>query len=69
MKYINWLGSIDFRISLAALLDSVGIITLQGNEDGVGDVKTPATFEDGTSDEFYKNYNTIIDALIEASRP
>ena len=69
LKYINWLGSIDFRISLAAFLDSVGIITLQGNEDGVGDVKTPATFEDGASDEFYKNYNTIIDALIEASRP
>ena len=68
LKYVNWLGSIDFRISLAAFLDYLGLIKLQGNEGGSGDIKTPATFEDGTSTEFFDNYNTIIDALIEAGK-
>jgi CubicO group peptidase (beta-lactamase class C family) len=63
LKYINWLGSIDFRIALAAFLDSLGIISIEG------DVSTPVTFESGTSKEFYENYSTIIDALIDLSQP
>ncbi len=63
LKYINWLGSVDFRISLAGFLDSVGIIKLEG------DIATPVTFESGTSKEFYSNYATIVDALIDISAP
>lgn len=63
LKYINWLGSVNFRIALAAFLDSAGIIDIEA------DVSTPATFESGTSNKFYDNYSTIIDALIDVSQP
>jgi len=32
-------------------------------------IKTPVTLQEGTSKEFFDNYGTIIDALIEASVP
>ncbi|MDG1165632.1 MAG: serine hydrolase [Porticoccaceae bacterium] len=63
LKYINWFGSVNFRIALAQILDSVGLVKIQGN------VKSPVTLEDGISDEFYRDYSSIIDALIEASNP
>jgi len=43
-------------------LDSIGVITLQG------DIATPATYADGTSKEFFENYSTIIDALVDISQ-
>ena len=63
LKYINWIGSIDFRIAMAVFLDSMGFIKLEG------DVATPVTFEDGTSKEFYSSYSAIVDALIDISQP
>ena len=62
LRYINWIGSVDFRLKLAAFMDSIGVITLQG------DIATPATYADGTSKEFYENYSTIIDALVDISQ-
>ena len=63
LKYINWFGTVDFRIAVAGLLDSMGIIKIEG------DIATPVTFDDGTSQEFFTNYSTIIDALIDISQP
>ena len=51
----------NFRSKLAAILDSFGLMTIQGN------VQTPLTFEDGTSKEFNTNYNEIMDALVDIS--
>lgn len=62
LNYINWMGSIDFRRKAAVVLDRIGLITLQGN------VNTPATYDDGTSKEFFENYSTIIDALVDISK-
>ena len=61
LAYINWIGSVNFRSKLAAILDSLGLMTIQGN------VQTPLTFEDGTSKEFNTNYNEIMDALVDIS--
>ena len=63
LKYINWFGTVNFRIALAGILDSMGIIKIEG------DIATPVTFEDGTSKAFFTNYNTIVDALIDISQP
>ena len=63
LKYINWFGTVNFRIALAGFLDSMGIIKIEG------DIATPVTFEDGTSKEFFTNYSTIVDALIDISQP
>jgi CubicO group peptidase (beta-lactamase class C family) len=63
LRYINWIGSVDFRIGLAEFLDSVGLIKIEG------DIKTPVTLADGTSKEFFTNYQAIIDALVDVSQP
>jgi CubicO group peptidase (beta-lactamase class C family) len=63
LKYINWFGTVNFRIALAGILDSMGIIKIEG------DIATPVTFDDGTSKEFFTNYSTIVDALIGISQP
>ena len=62
LKYINWVGSVDFRIKAAAWLDSMGLIELNSA------VKTPVTYDDGTSKEFFDNYSDIIDALVDVSK-
>lgn len=63
LKYINWFGSIEFRVALAQFLDWTGLVSMQGN------IKTPVTFDEGTSEEFFRDYSEIVDALIEASKP
>jgi CubicO group peptidase (beta-lactamase class C family) len=63
LKYINWFGSIEFRVALAQFLDWIGLVSMQGN------IKTPVTFDEGTSEEFFRDYSEIVDALIEASKP
>jgi CubicO group peptidase (beta-lactamase class C family) len=63
LKYINWLGSINFRIALAGFLDALGLIDIKG------DLSTPATFESGTSKQFYDNYTAIVDAFIDIGQP
>ena len=63
LKYINWIGTVNFRIGLAEFLDSIGLIKIEG------DIKTPVTLADGTSKEFFANYQAIIDALVDVSQP
>ena len=62
LKYINWVGSVDFRLKAAAWLDSMGIIEMNNS------IKTPITYESGTSKEFFENYSDIIDALVDVSK-
>ncbi|MDB9805925.1 6-aminohexanoate hydrolase, partial [Porticoccaceae bacterium] len=62
LRYINWLGSVDFRRKAAEVLDYLGIIELNSA------IKTPVTYDDGTSKEFFENYQTIIDSLLDISR-
>jgi CubicO group peptidase (beta-lactamase class C family) len=63
LKYINWIGTVKFRLAVASFLDSTGIVKMEGN------LKSPVTFEDGTSKEFFENYSDIIDALVDVSKP
>jgi hypothetical protein len=53
---------VDFRRKAAVWLDSVGLIELNSS------IKTPATYEDGTSQEFFENYSNIIDSLVDLSK-
>lgn len=62
LSYINWLGSVEFRRKAAEILDAWGIIELNSA------IKTPVTYDDGTSKEFFENYSTIIDALIDVGK-
>ena len=52
-----------FGAKLAEFLDRIGLIKIEGN------VQTPVTFADGISNEFFQQYDTIIDALVDVSRP
>ena len=63
LRYIARIGSVDFRRKLAEFLDRIGLIKIEGN------VQTPVTFADGISYEFFQQYDTIIDALVDVSRP
>jgi len=62
LKYINDISSVKFRQKLAMLLEVVGV-------DVRGRVKAPMTFEDGISNEFFANYSSIMDALVDLNRP
>ena len=62
LSYVNWLGSVDFRRKAAEVLDALGIIELNNA------IKTPVTYDDGTSKEFFENYQIIIESLVEISR-
>lgn len=62
LSYINWLGSVNFRRKAAVWLDSMGLIELNSA------IKTPVTYDDGTSQEFFANYSDIIDALVDVSK-
>ena len=59
LRFINKFGNIEFRRKLAEFLDDIGLIEIEGS------VKTPLTFEDGVSNEFFSNYSLIIDALVD----
>jgi CubicO group peptidase (beta-lactamase class C family) len=63
LRYIARIGSVDFRRKLAEFLDRIGLIKIEGN------VQTPVTFADGISNEFFQQYDTIIDALVDLSKP
>ena len=62
LKYINKLGGIEFRRKLAQFLDRIGVIKIEGN------IKTPLTFDDGVSNEFFTNYSKIMDALVDLNK-
>ena len=61
LSYVNWLGSVNFRRKAAVWLDSMGLIELNSA------VKTPVTYDDGTSKEFFEHYSDIVDALVDVS--
>ena len=64
LKYINKVGSVEFRRKLALFLNTIGLIEIEGN------IKTPMTFDDGISNQFFTNYSSIMDALVSLnSRP
>ena len=52
----------EFRRKAAEALDYLGIIELDSA------IKTPATYDDGTSKEFFEQYSAIIDALVDVSK-
>ena len=58
LKYINKIGSVEFRRKLAILLNAMGLIEIEGN------VKSPMTFDDGVSKQFFTDYADIMDALV-----
>jgi len=62
LNYINWLGSVKFRRKAAVALDYLGIIELNSA------IKTPVTYDDGTSKEFFEHYSAIVDALVDVSK-
>jgi CubicO group peptidase (beta-lactamase class C family) len=62
LKYINWVGTVDFRLKVAGWLESMGAIEMNNA------IKTPITYDDGTSKEFFERYSDIIDALVDVSK-
>ena len=63
LNYVNWIGSIDFRRTIAEFLGSLGLIEVRVQ------IKSPVTLDDGASKEFFDNYSVIVDALVDIGRP
>ncbi len=61
LKYFTW-ANLNTAIFFGRSLLKLGII-----EEG-GDVVTPATYEDGESKEFYRDYSEVIKAISELSK-
>jgi hypothetical protein len=53
---------VEFRRKAAVALDYLGIIELNSA------IKTPVTYDDGTSKEFFEHYSAIVDALVDVSK-
>jgi CubicO group peptidase (beta-lactamase class C family) len=58
LKYINKIGSVEFRRKLAIFLNAIGVIEIEGN------IQSPMTFDDGISNQFFTDYAKIMDALV-----
>ena len=63
LRFFNQLGSVEFRRKLASILGQIGLINIHS------DVRAPMTFDDGISNEFLSNYESIIDALAALNSP
>lgn len=63
LRFFNQLGSVEFRRKLASILGYIGLINIHS------DVRAPMTFDDGVSNEFLINHDSIIDALAALSSP
>lgn len=63
LRLFNQLGSVEFRRKLASILGYIGLINIHS------DVRAPMTFDDGISNEFLSNYESIIDALAALNSP
>ena len=59
LKLISWIEDVTLFRKIAEFLANVGLV------DASADIATPITYEDGVSNEFFKNYESIIDALVE----
>lgn len=63
LRFFNQLGSVKFRRKLASILGHIGLINIHTS------VRAPMTFDDGISNEFLSNYDSIIDALAALNSP
>ena len=61
LKLISWIEDVTLFRKIAEFLSKLGLV------DADTDIATPITFEDGVSEKFFLNYDSIIDALIEVS--
>jgi CubicO group peptidase (beta-lactamase class C family) len=61
LKYLD-ISNVDLWISILRIMHKIGFIDLSE------DITTPNTFPDGESNEFYTNYEEIIDAMADLSR-
>jgi CubicO group peptidase (beta-lactamase class C family) len=61
LKLISWIEDVTLFRKIAEFLAKTGLVNANT------DIATPITFEDGVSNEFFLNYDSIIDALIEVS--
>jgi len=61
LKYLD-ISNVDLWISILRIMHKIGLIDLSE------DITTPNTFPDGESNEFYTNYEEIIDAMADLSR-
>ena len=59
LKLISWIEDVTLFRKIAEFLANVGLV------DANADIATPITYQDGVSNEFFKNYESIIDALVE----
>jgi len=63
LKYINWVGTVEFRRKITMILAKLGLIDIPG------EINVPMTFDDGVSSDFLENYPDIINAMVELSQP
>ena len=61
LKLISWIEDVVLFRKIAEFLAKTGLV----NADT--DIATPITYEEGVSKDFFLNYDSIIDALIEVS--
>ena len=61
LKYFD-ITNVDLWINIIRILHKIGLIEINK------DITTPNTFPDGESNEFYTNYEEIIDAMADLSR-
>ena len=59
LKLISWIEDVTLFRKIAEFLAKTGLVNAND------DIATPITFEDGVSNEFFLNYELIVDALIE----
>ena len=59
LKLISWIEDVTLFRKIAEFLAKTGLVNANT------DIATPITFEDGVSNEFFLNYELIVDALIE----
>ena len=63
MQALTWIGNVTLLRKAGEFLTLIGLL------DPVADIATPITYESGVSNEFFSDYSTIIDALVEVSQP
>ena len=63
MQALTWISNVTLLRKAGEFLTLIGLL------DPVADIATPITYESGVSNEFFSDYSTIIDALVDVSQP
>ena len=63
MQALTWISNVTLLRKIGEFLTVIGVL------DPVADIATPITYESGVSSEFFSNYSTIIQALVDVSKP